>query len=160
MKRQPDRTATSGRTTMQDIAAHAKVSVGTVSHVLNETATVREVLKKRVLQSIEELGYSVNHLSRGLRRNQSNLIGVIIPDIMNPFFPAVVRGVEDLAFKSNYRVLLCNADNDVKKEAAYLLDLQSFLAAGITFRLVYDQDPHKGVANAVLAAQARRWISG
>jgi DNA-binding LacI/PurR family transcriptional regulator len=131
MKRQPDRTATSGRTTMQDIAAHAKVSVGTVSHVLNETATVREVLKKRVLQSIEELGYSVNHLSRGLRRNQSNLIGVIIPDIMNPFFPAVVRGVEDLAFKSNYRVLLCNADNDVKKEAAYLLDLQSFLAAGI-----------------------------
>jgi DNA-binding LacI/PurR family transcriptional regulator len=63
---------------MQDIAAHAKVSVGTVSHVLNETATVREVLRRRVLQSIEELGYSVNHLSRGLRRKQSNLIGVII----------------------------------------------------------------------------------
>jgi DNA-binding LacI/PurR family transcriptional regulator len=116
---------------MQDIAAHAKVSVGTVSHVLNETAPVREVLKKRVLQSIEELGYAVNHLSRGLRRNQTNLIGVIIPDIMNPFFPAVVRGVEDLAFKSNYRVLLCNADNDVKKEASYLQDLQSFLSAGI-----------------------------
>ncbi|WP_254060076.1 LacI family DNA-binding transcriptional regulator [Granulicella sp. L56] len=131
MAGQRDKSPASGRTTMHDIAAHANVSVGTVSHVLNDTATVREVLKKRVLKSIEELGYSVNHLSRGLRRNKTNLIGVIIPDIMNPFFPAVVRGVEDLAFKSNYRVLLCNADNDVKKEEAYLADLQSFLAAGI-----------------------------
>jgi DNA-binding LacI/PurR family transcriptional regulator len=131
MTGQRGKAVASGRTTMHDIASHAKVSVGTVSHVINGTASVREVLKKRVLESIEELGYSVNNLSRGLRRNQTNLIGVIIPDIMNPFFPAVVRGVEDLAFKSNYRVLLCNADNDVKKEAAYLLDLQSFLAAGI-----------------------------
>ncbi|HEV2708979.1 MAG TPA: LacI family DNA-binding transcriptional regulator [Edaphobacter sp.] len=71
---------------MHDIAAHANVSIGTVSHVLNDTATVREVLKRRVLKSIEELGYSVNNLSRGLRRNKTNLIGVIIPDIMNAFF--------------------------------------------------------------------------
>lgn len=131
MKRTRDKSAASGRTTINDIAAHANVSVGTVSHVLNDTAAVREALKQRVLKSIEELGYSVNHLSRGLRRNKSNLIGVIIPDIMNPFFPAVVRGVEDLAFKSKYRVLLCNADNDLKKEEAYLADLQSFFAAGI-----------------------------
>jgi DNA-binding LacI/PurR family transcriptional regulator len=116
MAGQRDKPAASGRTTMHDIASHADVSVGTVSHVLNGTATVREVLKRRVLKSIEELGYSVNNLSRGLRRNKTNLIGVIILDIMNPFFPAVVRGVEDLAFKSNYRVLLCNADNDVKKK--------------------------------------------
>ena len=97
------------------------------SHVLNETGNgTRGTEKARI--AIDRRARLLRHnLSRGLRRNQSNLIGVIIPDIMNPFFPAVVRGVEDLAFKSNYRVLLCNADNDVKKEAAYLLDLQSFL---------------------------------
>ncbi|ADV83061.1 transcriptional regulator, LacI family [Terriglobus saanensis SP1PR4] len=116
---------------MHDIASRADVSLGTVSHVINGTAPVRDVLKKRVLQAIDDLGYQPNHLSRGLRRNQTNLIGMIIPDIMNPFFPSVVRGVEDMAYKASYRLLLCNADNDVQKETAYLNDLRSFLPAGI-----------------------------
>jgi LacI family transcriptional regulator len=55
---------------------------------------------------------------------------MIIPDIMNPFFPAAVRGVEDVAFRSLYRLLLCNADNDTAKEEAYLSDLRSVLPAG------------------------------
>jgi len=59
------------------------------------------------------------------------MIGMIIPDITNPFFPGVVRGVEDVAYKSSYRLVLCNTDNDPAKEATYLSDLKSFLPAGL-----------------------------
>lgn len=116
---------------MNEIAAKAGVSLGTVSHVVNGTATVREGLRERVLESIRELGYQPNQLSRGLRTNRTNIIGMIIPDITNPFFPAVVRGVEDVAYKNNFRLVLCNADNDSTKESVYLRDLKSFLPAGI-----------------------------
>ncbi len=121
----------SPRVTMHQIAKAAHVSLGTVSHVLNETAPVRDTLKKRVLDAIASLGYRPNQLSRGLRLNRTSLIGVVIPDITNPFFPAVVRGIEDVAYKNSFRLVLCNADNDSAKEAAYLNDLRSFLPAGI-----------------------------
>jgi DNA-binding LacI/PurR family transcriptional regulator len=116
---------------MHDIARRADVSLGTVSHVMNGKVSVREEVRLRVQRAIDDLGYQPNHLSRALRTNRTNLIGMIIPDITNPFFPSVVRGVEDVAFKSSYRLLLCNADNDVTKEMAYLNDLRSFLPAGI-----------------------------
>jgi DNA-binding LacI/PurR family transcriptional regulator len=120
-----------GRATMHDIARLADVSLGTVSHVINGKVGVRPEVRARVQKVIDELRYQPNHLSRALRTNRTNLIGMIIPDIMNPFFPAVVRGVEDVAYSSSYRLLLCNADNDTAKEEAYLSDLRSFLPAGI-----------------------------
>lgn len=116
---------------MHDIARHASVSVGTVSHVINGTTPVRDEIKRRVQEAIEKLGYHPNHLSRALRTQQSKLIGMVIPDITNPFFPSVVRGVEDVAYKSSYRILLCNADNNIDKEREYLNDLRSFMPAGI-----------------------------
>jgi LacI family transcriptional regulator len=119
------------RVTMHQIAKEADVSLGTVSHVINETAPVREPLRQRVMGAIASLGYQPNQLSRGLRLNRTNMIGMIIPDITNPFFPAVVRGVEDVAYKHSYRLVLCNADNDPRKEATYLNELKSFLPAGI-----------------------------
>src|SRR5260370_10358560 len=106
--------------TVRDIAKHAGVSIGTVSHVINDNAPVRERLRRRVLQAIESLGYEPSHLARGLRRNQSRIIGMIIPDITNPFFPAVVRGAEDVAYQNSYQLVLCNTDNDPAKERAYL----------------------------------------
>jgi LacI family transcriptional regulator len=84
-----------------------------------------------VLEAIASLRYQPNQLSRGLRLNRTNMIGMIIPDITNPFFPAIVRGVEDVAYKSSYRLVLCNADNDPHKETSYLNDIKSFLPAGI-----------------------------
>ena len=119
------------RATMHDVAKLADVSLGTVSHVINGKIGVRPEVKARVQKVIDELRYQPNPLSRALRTNRTNLIGMIIPDIMNPFFPAVVRGVEDVAFRSSYRLLLCNADNDTAKEEAYLNDLRSFFPAGI-----------------------------
>jgi LacI family transcriptional regulator len=93
---------------MQEIAKMAGVSLGTVSHVLNNTAKVREP-----------------------RRDKANMIGMIIPDITNPFFPAVVRGAEDVSFSNGYRLILCNTDNDHSKELVHLHELRTYLPAGL-----------------------------
>jgi LacI family transcriptional regulator len=116
---------------MKQIAERAQVSLGTVSHVINGTAPVRDRLKQRVLEAMRGLGYKPSQLARGLRRNSTNMLGMVIPDITNPFFPGVVRGVEDVAFKGSYRVVLCNTDNDPAKEKAYLDELRSYRPAGL-----------------------------
>jgi LacI family transcriptional regulator len=116
---------------MKQIAQMANVSLGTVSHVLNESARVREPLRKRVLEAVEALGYQPSQLARGLRRDKTDMIGMIIPDVTNPFFPAVVRGAEDVAFSSGYRLILCNTDNDHTKELTHLNALRTYLPAGL-----------------------------
>lgn len=117
--------------TMRQIATIAKVSIGTVSHVINDTATVRPKLRERVLEAIRSLGYQPSALAQGLRRKRTNMLGMIIPDITNPFFPGVVRGAEDVAYRSSYRIILCNADNDADKESSYVRELRSYQVAGL-----------------------------
>jgi LacI family transcriptional regulator, galactose operon repressor len=116
---------------MQEIAKMAGVSLGTVSHVLNNTAKVREPTRKRVLEAVQATGYQPSQLARALRRDKTNMIGMIIPDITNPFFPAVVRGAEDVAFSNGYRLVLCNTDNDHSKELVHLNVLRTYLPAGL-----------------------------
>jgi DNA-binding LacI/PurR family transcriptional regulator len=116
---------------MQEIAKMAGVSLGTVSHVLNNTAVVREATRQRVLEAVQLAGYQPSQLARGLRRDKTNMIGMIIPDITNPFFPAVVRGAEDVAFSNGYRLILCNTDNDHSKEIIHLNELRTYLPAGL-----------------------------
>ncbi len=117
--------------TMRDIALHAKVSIGTVSHVINGTAGVRAEVARRVKQAMRELDYQPSQLAHSLRRKETNMLGMIVPDITNPFFPLVVRGVEDTAYREGYRLVLCNADNDPAKEEKYLEDLLSYSMAGL-----------------------------
>jgi DNA-binding LacI/PurR family transcriptional regulator len=119
------------KVTMRQIAAKAAVSIGTVSHVVNNTAGVREPARRRVLEAISSLGYQPSLLARGFRRNKTTIVGMIIPDILNPFFPQVVRGVEDALYKNAYRLMLCNADNDDKKEQVYLNELCGYRLAGL-----------------------------
>lgn len=116
---------------MKQIAQMADVSLGTVSHVLNGSARVREPLKRRVLDAVQALGYQPSQLARGLRRDKTNMVGMIIPDLTNPFFPAVVRGAEDVAFSNGYRLILCNTDNDHAKELVHLNELRTYLPAGL-----------------------------
>ena len=116
---------------MKHIAKMAGVSLGTVSHVLSGSVAVREPLRKRVMDAVDELGYQPNQLARGLRLDKTNMIGMIIPDITNPFFPAVVRGAEDVAFANGYRLILCNTDNDHSKELVHLTALRPYLPAGL-----------------------------
>ena len=116
---------------MKQIARLADVSLGTVSHVLNGTVPVRETLRKRVMDAVKVTGYQPNQLARGLRREKSNILAMIIPDILNPFFPGIVRGAEDIAFANGFRLIVCNTDNDHEKEVAHLSALQTYFPTGL-----------------------------
>jgi DNA-binding LacI/PurR family transcriptional regulator len=116
---------------MKEIARLAGVSLGTVSNVLSGLPTVKEPLRHRVMEAVNSLDYQPSQLSRGLRKNKTNIIGMIISDVSNPFFPAVVKGAEDTAFKNGYRLFLCNSDNDFDKEETYLRELQTYLPSGL-----------------------------
>ena len=131
--------------TVKEIAQSAGVSIGTVSNVLNGLATVREDARKRVLKAIDELGYQPSLLGRALRKEQTNMIIMIVPDITNPFFPRAVRGAEDVAFEHGYRLVLCNSDNNSGKEATYLREMRTYRPAGL---IIVPADLNKGLEEA------------
>jgi LacI family transcriptional regulator len=91
-----------------------------VSAVVNGTAYVSPRLKTRVESAIRTLGYEPNQLARGLATQQTRILGMIVPDIANPFFPEVVRGAEDVAHAAGYSLLISSSDNDRQKEERYL----------------------------------------
>lgn len=103
-----------------DVARAAQVSVATVSRALNGSARVDPVLAERVREAAERLGYQPNAVARNLRRRGTQVVALIITDINNPFYTAVARGVEDHAQEAGYSVLLCNTDEDQRKEDRYL----------------------------------------
>ncbi|PZF97817.1 LacI family DNA-binding transcriptional regulator [Micromonospora endophytica] len=102
-----------------DVAKAAGVSPATVSRALNG-GSVSPERAARVQAACEELGFRPNRVARGLRRQRSDVLALIISDIENPFFTALARGVEDVARASNLSVVLCNADDNPEKEAEYL----------------------------------------
>src|SRR5580698_8584825 len=109
----------------------ALVSPATVSRVLNGKQDVDPDLRRRVLGAVAELGYRRNGPARSLRTRAAMVLGVIISDITNPFFTAVVRGVEDVAQLAGYSVVLANADEDVAKESRYLEVAAAEQVAGV-----------------------------
>lgn len=118
---------------MKDVAEAAGVSTATVSRVLSNGLYVRPEVRQRVLAEVERLGYRPNLIARSLRAQQSNTIGMIISDIRNPFFTAISRTVEDVAYEQGFRVVLCNTDEDAEKEAIYLRLMQDENVAGVIF---------------------------
>lgn len=116
--------------TIADVAARANVSTATVSRVLNGKK-VRADLTTSVQRAAQELGYSPNRAARTLRRRMGDVIALILPDIENPFFTSLARGVEDVAQQHGYSVVLCNSDDDVEKEARYLRIAVSDHMAGV-----------------------------
>ncbi|WP_438349041.1 LacI family DNA-binding transcriptional regulator [Paenibacillus sp. FA6] len=105
---------------IKDVAKHAGVSVATVSRVLNDKGYVSDNTREKVEHSIKELDYTPNEIARTLFNKQSKTIGLIVPDIMNPYFPELARAVEDTATKLGYNVILCNSDGNTEKEQRYL----------------------------------------
>ena len=106
--------------TIYDVAREARVSVFTVSAVINNKSHVGAPLKKRVDAAIVKLNYRPNSLAQSLANERTRTLGVIVPDISNPFFPMLVRGAEDTAQKRGYSILLCNSDGLLEKEELYL----------------------------------------
>ncbi len=117
--------------TARDIARAAGVSTSTVSHVLNGTRWVSPELRQRVLAAADELRYEPDALARSLRARRSNTIGLLISDIANPFFTAVVRGIQDVVQARGYALLLSNSDEDPDKELGYLRVFTSRRVDGI-----------------------------
>jgi LacI family transcriptional regulator len=117
--------------TIKDVAAHAGVSVATVSAVINSNKYVSPDLAQRVQESIAALWYERNSLAQGLKKHTSHIIGLIISDITNPYFTSVVRGVEDVANARGYSLILGNTDEDVQKEMSYMRLLESKRADGL-----------------------------
>jgi LacI family transcriptional regulator len=107
-----------GPATLRDVARLVGVHPGTVSRALNPQtrSLVNERTARRVLDAAQELGYRPNPIARGLRTNRSNTIGVLVPDLMNPLFAAVVRGIEDGLRDAGYTPLIANTDNDAERE--------------------------------------------
>lgn len=105
--------------TMKDVAARAGVSTMTVSNVINQTTNVAPELQRRVLRAIRDLKYHPSAIARSLRTKRTHTIGMIMPDITNPFFPAVVRGAEDVLNHGGYTLIVGNSDSDTQKEERY-----------------------------------------
>lgn len=118
-------------TTITDVAKRARVSVATVSATINNTKYVSPELKSRVTAAIRELGYAPDAIARSLKKGRTNLIGLILPDITNPFFTEFVRHVERGARKQGYSVLLCDTDEDFEAERAYLRLMRTYRAEGV-----------------------------
>ncbi len=106
--------------TIADVARLAGVSTATVSRVVNGNTEVDPQLAARVRAAITELNYRPSRLARSLRTRRSSVWAVIISDIRNPFFTDMVRGIEDVAYANNFSLVLCNAEDDLAKEADYL----------------------------------------
>ncbi|MBE7119896.1 ribose operon transcriptional repressor RbsR [Bacillus cereus] len=106
--------------TIKDVAKLAGVSVATVSRVLNKNGYVHEDTLKKVERAIEMLDYKPSTVARSLYNKKSRLIGLVVPNIVNPFFPEVARAVEDVAYKQGYTVVLCNSDENLEKEKQYI----------------------------------------
>jgi len=116
---------------MKDVAALASVSLGTVSNVLNRPEVVAPKTRDRVEKAIAALGFVPNAPARQLRAGRTKVLGLVVPDISNPFFTEVARGVEDAALEAGYVVILCNSDEQAEREDRYLAVLESQRVGGI-----------------------------
>jgi len=119
--------------TLKEVADKAGLSVSTVSYVLNGKKRVREETYQRIMAAVDEVRYVPNQLARSLRTKSTLTIGVIVPDISNQFFPEIVKGIEDFSYEKNYNIILCNTDNNPKREALAVEALLSKDIDGIIF---------------------------
>src|SRR5579884_1228428 len=117
--------------TITEVARRARVSPATVSRVLADNAGVSPALAERVRRAAQALGYQPNALARSLRTGRSQTIGVVVPDIQNPFFTDVIAGVEEVLAAAGYSLLLTNAGESIDRERVHLAKFQAGNAGGI-----------------------------
>lgn len=118
--------------TMKKLASLANVSVATVSKVINgRDEHISEETRQKIRQLVQSSGYRPNAIAKGLKVRQTNTIAFILPDISNPFFPEIARGIEDEASRHGFTVLFCNTDNDVDREKNAIAFLQSKMIDGL-----------------------------
>lgn len=132
----PKRSDSRPPTGIREVAQLADVSIGTVSNVINRPDLVAERTRERVQSAIDRLNFVPNRGAADLRSGRSRMIGLVVPDITNPFFAEVARGAVDAAGESNVAVVLCNSDQDPAKEDRYLDVLEEHRVAGVVINPV------------------------
>src|SRR2546426_1544172 len=131
------------RPTLADVAQRAGVHKATASRALNERTRgeVNSDTVRRVLAAARSLGYTPNALARGLRTARTSTVGVLLPDLTNPLFPPIVRGIEDVLSAHGYTALLANTDNDAAKERTAFTTLRSRQVDGFIVATARRDDP-------------------
>ncbi len=122
-----------GTVTIYDVAREAKVSMATVSRVVNGNPNVKPSTRKRVLETIQQLGYRPNAVARGLASKRTTTVGVVIPDVSSPFYAELTRGIEDIATMYHYHIILCNSDRKKEKELQLVETLLEKQVDGLLF---------------------------
>jgi len=118
-------------TTLKDVAKEAGITVTTVSRVLNNRGPISEKTRKKVYGAIKKLNYSPNEAARSLAKKYSNIIGVIVPSVNNPFFAECAEYLEKFAYEKKYKIMLCNSYHQKSKEIEYIEMLKANKVAGI-----------------------------
>ena len=113
------------RITIKDIAREAGVSPQTVSRAINDKGEIRPETQERILRIAERMGYRPNRIARSLATRRSRNIGLVVPDVANPFFASVARGIEDAAHDAGYNVFLCNTDENAERESNAIRSLEA-----------------------------------
>jgi LacI family transcriptional regulator len=131
--------STAANVTIKDVARASGVSSMTVSRVINESQKVRPETRRRVEQAIAELGYVPSRLARGLSRQRTGTLAVIVPDVANPFFTQVVRAAEEVARRGGYGVILCDTRADLSVERDVVEELIAHRVEGIVIAPVSDR---------------------
>lgn len=117
--------------TIVEVAKRAGVSIATVSYVIRSTRRVSPSVEERVREAIRELNYVPNEIARSLKVRQTRMLGMVVPDITNPFFPEVIRGAEDAALHRGYFLVTANTDEQLARERRIISALRSYRVDGI-----------------------------
>ncbi|TYP53337.1 LacI family DNA-binding transcriptional regulator [Thermosediminibacter litoriperuensis] len=126
--------------TIYDVAKRARVSIATVSRVLNNSDLVSEKTRERVKKAMEELNYSPNVIASALTKKSILTLGLLIPDIANPFFAELARGVEDASVDFGFNIIICNTDYRSDKETEYIRLLKQKSIDGFIISTAYYND--------------------
>ncbi len=126
--------------TIKDIAKKAQVSRTTVSRVLNDSGYVKEETRNKVMDVIKELNYTPSAIARSLSTSKTNTIGVVVPEINNPFFGEIIKGISQIADENNLNIILCNTDDKRDKELKALKVLKEQRIEGIIITPTYAED--------------------
>lgn len=119
------------RVTIKDVAREAGVSAQTVSRAINDKGEISPQTQERILRIADRLGYRPNSVARSLATRRTQNIGLVVPDVANPFFAGIARGIEDAAHQSDYNVFLCNTDENVDRETSAIHSLEAQRVDGI-----------------------------
>jgi LacI family transcriptional regulator len=124
--------------TIADVAERAGVSKTTVSHVLSGKRPVAAATRERIEQVIEEMGFRPNALARSLRMQRTHMVALIIPDITNPYYPVLARGLQDALVEEGYHIFLCNTDSKQDQEMAFIADAVQRQVDGIVLSSLHN----------------------